>query len=168
MTNPHRNRTLILSNVKSSSTPSTLAQSPAIAIGSPSRSDSDAGNESTQPGTGWVTKRDRHMQLINTSIFDKETQTRNKAIDQTRRQKAVHRDQREKYKINKHLRGIATQASRSSAGSSVAISPMVHEIQLEGLRFQVMDGGSKLARIHGEITLIMKKDQCSLTWVRRI
>lgn len=90
------------------------------------------------------------MQLINSSVFNKETQIRNKAIDQTRRQRALQRDQREIYKINKHLRGLASHASRSSAIPTATVSPIVREIQLEGLRFQVMDGGSKLARIRGE------------------
>jgi len=151
-TNPRRNRSLVLNNVTQSSTPKDLTQSPASAIDGACRSDGDPESGPMQSATGWVTKHDRHMQLINSSVFDKETQIRNKAIDQTRRQRALQRDQREKYKINKHLRGLVGHAGRSSAIPTVTVSPIVHEIQLEGLRFHVMEGGSKLARIRGEIT----------------
>ncbi len=150
--NPHRNRSLVLNNVTPSPIPKDLTQSPAIAIDGAYRSDGDAGSEPMQSATGWVTKRDRHMQLINSSVFDKETQIRNKAIDQTRRQRTLQRDERERYKINKHLRGLIPHASRSSAISTATVPPIIREIQVDGLRFHVMDGGSKLARIRGEIT----------------
>ena len=92
----------------------------------------------------WVTKRDRHMQLINSDIYDKEAQSRNKAIEETRKQKSVRRDQREKQKIERHL---ITLASTNNQDMTI---PTIHEITINGLRFQVLDGGSKLARIRGE------------------
>lgn len=84
------------------------------------------------------------MQLINSSIYDKETQVRNKAIEETRRQKNLRRDQREKHKIVQHLKALGPQTGRSTAASAM------HEILINGLRFQVLDGGSKLARIRSE------------------
>ena len=103
------------------------------------------GETANQGKERWVTKHDRHMQLINTSIYDKDTQTRQKAIEETRRQKVLRRDQREKLKIERHLKGLA-----SKSGKAVA-TPAVHEIVINGLRFHVLDGGSKLARILGKI-----------------
>lgn len=140
-----------MSNAANSSNVKDVTQNPATGVDCPSRSDKDVGKDPLHSATGWVTKRDRHMQLINSSVFDKETPMRNKAIDETRRQKALYKDQRERYKINKHLRGIATHAGRPSTTPTATTAPIVHEISVEGLRFHVTDGGSKLARIRGEI-----------------
>lgn len=137
MANPHRNRTLVLNNKPGA--PSTLQ--PATNIVSPKFED---GVEPTQTANGWVTKRDRHMQLINTSVYDKETLARNKAIEETRKQKSLRRDQREKQKIERHVNALPSHAGR---GASTAA---VHEIAINGLRFQIIDAGSKLARIRGE------------------
>ncbi|KAK4697622.1 hypothetical protein P7C71_g498, partial [Lecanoromycetidae sp. Uapishka_2] len=104
----------------------------------------DEETESSKTSNGWVMKRDRHMQLINTSVYDKETQARNKAIEETRKQKSLKRDQREKQKIERHLSSLRSHTSYGATAASV------HEISINGLRFHVIDGGSKLARIRGE------------------
>lgn len=101
-------------------------------------------DSSRSQNQGWVTKRDRHMQLINTSILDQETQARSKAMEETRRQRAAKRDQQEKQKIIDHL--DASKAVTYHTASSVS----VHEIVVDGLKFHVLQGGSKLARIRGE------------------
>lgn len=92
------------------------------------------------------------MQLIKSSVFDKETQIRSKAIDQTRRQKALQRDRRERHKIEKHLEGLGVNPRRSSTMLSAATNLAFYEIAINGLRFRVMDGGSKLVRIRGITT----------------
>ncbi len=84
------------------------------------------------------------MQLINSSIYDKETQVRHKAIEETRKQKAARKDQREMQKLERHLKTLTPDHSKS-----VAV-PTIHEITINGLRFHVLNGGSKLARIRGE------------------
>ena len=144
--NPHRNRTLVLNKKAQVSSPATedlvsgSAQPPkdTIEIGIPE------GSESPQTAKGWVTKRDRHMQLINSSIYDKEAQTRNKAMEETRKQKIARRNQREKQKIERHLKAMTPHF-----GLDIAV-PTVHEITINGLRFQVLHGGGKLARIRGK------------------
>lgn len=93
--------------------------------------------------TGWVTKRDRHVQLINKNILEQETQARSKAIEETRKQKALSRDQREQQKIKNFL-----QCGKSS--SAQVSTSAAHEITIDGLRFRVLKGGSKLARLRGE------------------
>ena len=93
---------------------------------------------------GWVTKRDRHMQLINTNILDKETRARSKAMEETRRQKAMARDRKEKKKMHTFLQAKTKPTTHASDTSTV------HEIIIDGLRFQVLNGGSKLARTRGE------------------
>ena len=146
----------MLNNATTSATSKNPIQSSSTAVKNSNRSEDDTTNEPAHSATGWVTKRDRHMQLINSSVFDKETQIRNKAIDQTRRQKAFHRDQREKVKIHRHLQAIAAHTSRSSALPAAIAPPVIHEISVEGLRFHVMNGGSKLTRIRGEMKLFVR------------
>ena len=146
MTNPHRNRTLVLNNKIGTPTQvtndiraeDTQVKSEAI------KTDPEDGKDSVQRPTGWVTKRDRHMQLINSSIYDKETLSRNKAIEETRKQKSLRRDQREKQKIQRHLNTLSVHTNQNKA------TPTAHELLINGLRFHVLDGGSKLARIRGE------------------
>lgn len=138
--NPHRNRTLVLNNKAGVKEPGSDAAQP----GPEDVKAENEGNEPTQSPAGWVTKRDRHMQLINSSIYDKETQVRNKAIEETRRQKTLRRDEREKQKIQRHLKTLSPHQSQNVA------TPTAYELAINGLRFQVLDGGSKLARIRSE------------------
>ena len=143
MTNAYRNRSIVLN--KKELYPADDPRSLPTQLDAEARIDeTEEGGESSQAKNRWVTKHDRHMQLINTSIYDKESQTRQKAIEETRKQKALRRDQREKLKIERHLKVLRPNASQTSA-SSVA-----HEILINGLRFQVLDGGSKLGRIRGK------------------
>ena len=144
--NPHRHRTLVLNNKVGAQGQTTMtAEYDSVQPSVQSTySDRGGGNDSSQKTRGWVTKRDRHMQLINSSIYDKETQLRSRAIEETRKQKALRRDQHEKHKIEKHLQSLAPHS-----GKNITIHA-VHEISINGLKFHVLDGGSKLARIRGE------------------
>ena len=141
--NPHRNRTLVLNKASALSLPNAVEHSPdCIPTNTKTIRSEDEEPISVQSTDRWVTKRDRHMQLINSSVYDKEAQARNKAIEETRRQKVLEKDDREKHKIARHLK---TLTSRAGQASDVA-----HEVTITGLRFQVADGGSKLVRIRGE------------------
>lgn len=120
----HRHRSLVINN-----------------NGNNSSTEEDSRRSQSQ---GWVTKRDRHVQLINSSILDQETQARSKAMEETRRQKAVKRDERERQKIHEYLN--ARQTSTHDTSSATAI----HEVVIDGLKFHVLQGGSKLARVRGE------------------
>ena len=145
----HRNRSLIINQPIER-----LADSTVVAQ---TLSDENAGispveqapNTSTTKSSTWVSKRDRHMQLINTSIYDKEIQARQKAIDETQRQKIHQQGQLEKARIAKHILLVSNNASRSVA--SIASTELTHhEISIDGVRFQVLKGGSKLSRILGK------------------
>ena len=139
--NPHRNRTLILNNGKSQDR----------GFNSLALQDSHSTSNEVNDGhnaTGWVSKRDRHMQLFNSAIYNKESQIRTKAIEQTRKKDQDRKDQDEKRKINKHLQKLTTPAGRSSAGL-VTTAPIDHQLYVNGIRFRVVNGGSKLSRIFG-------------------
>ncbi|KAL9638713.1 MAG: hypothetical protein Q9164_001386 [Protoblastenia rupestris] len=128
----HRNRTLVLNG---SGNTSSAEENP-----------HKKGDTQSEPATGWIAKRDRHMQLINPSVYGKETQNRSQAMAETRRQKALQRDQKEKQKIQKHFH------TRDAQPGPTLTTPVVHELDIDGLRFQVLNGGSKLARTYNDST----------------
>ena len=141
--NPHRNRTLVLNNALGPSLPSSEEHSPKSTPASTKAVHSEDEEPLPRQSTnGWVTKRDRHMQLINSSVYDKETQARRRAMEETRRQKAFKKDQREKQKIERHLNALNFRTGQAM--------DVVHKVLINGLSFQVADGGSKLVRIRGE------------------
>lgn len=141
--NPHRNRTLVLNNKPGASLPSAKELSAdSTPSGTKAIQSEDEEPILLQSTNRWVTKRDRHMQLINSSVYDKETQTRNKAIEETRRLKALQKDQREKQQIERHLNTLTSRAGQATN--------VVREVSINGLKFHVADGGSKLVRIRGE------------------
>lgn len=141
--NPHRNRTLVLNNASGASLLSAREHSPEpTPLNTKTFRPKDEDPVSLPLTNRWVTKRDRHMQLINSSVYDKETQTRNKAMEETRRQRAYRKNQREKQKIERHLNTLTPRVGQATS--------VFHELLVNGLRFQVADGGSKLVRIRGE------------------
>ena len=113
------------------------------------RVDGDNLEPSIEQKSGWITKRDRHMQLINSSVFDKETRARSKAIEETRIQRAQQRDERERLKIKKHLQFLSA-AERPSTSYPTTPKSMLHELIINDIHFRVVDGGSKLSRVAGK------------------
>lgn len=110
-----------------------------------STSTSGEGNSSTP---AWITKTDRHLQLINTSVFEKEKQQRAKAIEETRQQKLKQRDEREKLRFNRHLHrtGGTTYSGTTLPTASTAAN---YEVNVQGVHFRVVKGGSKLVKVPG-------------------
>ncbi|PGH12709.1 hypothetical protein AJ79_04069 [Helicocarpus griseus UAMH5409] len=138
---PHRNRTLVLSN---QATPSESAS------GVPSGNTSTDEVNEVKPTNqnGWVAKRDRHMQLINSAIYDKEAQARTKAIEESRKLKAQKKTQREEAKVLRHVQGVGGyQPVPTQIGGQRAAS---YQIDIQGIPFQVVQGGSKLIRLPSE------------------
>lgn len=137
---PHRNRTLILNNARTS-TPD--GQSTA----SPVASDND-GEAKPASSSGWVAKRDRHMQLINSAVYDKEMQARTKAIEESRRQKAERRAKIEEAKVLRYAQGAGRQYQSVPAHApAAALRPAAYQIMVNDIPFQVARGGSKLIRL---------------------
>ena len=93
---------------------------------------------SAKVSSAWITKRDRHMQLISASIYEKETKSRKEAIDATRQLKLHDRSVREKQKIKKHI--------QVTTGGRTLTAPTAHFLLIDGLRFHVCSGGSRLVR----------------------
>lgn len=147
----HRNRTLVLNgNINSTASSSTPQSELFDLTGQGVVTQKANENEPPQSAGSWVAKRDRHMQLINTSIYDKDTQSRVQAIQETRNLKARQRDEREKFKINKHLQRFAPRLNQVTGSSLVSDSATIaHEVSVNGIQFRVTNGGSKLVRVSG-------------------
>lgn len=125
---PHRHRTLVLNG----------ATQP--------KSDVESGAASDASTSSWVTKSDRHLQLINSNVYEKESQARLKAIEHTRAQKRQQTDDRERAKILSHFKTTAT-ASAPHVPSDAVTKP--YEVVVDGIRFYVVKNGSKLVRVPG-------------------
>lgn len=146
----HRNRTLVLNG----------NTTPTIPI-----SAGPGGETPDSPSMqGWVSKTDRHLQLINTSIYAKETQTRAKAMEETRKQKLRQRDEREKAKFNKHLQRMGGNVDNDAGAQPRSAHPHGnYEISVQGIRFRVTKNGSKLVKVPGETyNLQTPADGCHL------
>lgn len=95
---------------------------------------------------GWVSRNDRHRQLINANVYEKNSQSRVKAIEETRQKKLKSRKNHEKARFNDYLRNQA-----GMAGANANVNPTIdrNEILIEGVRFLVADGGKKLVKSPG-------------------
>ncbi|KAH8675886.1 hypothetical protein BX600DRAFT_508085 [Xylariales sp. PMI_506] len=91
----------------------------------------------TATDSSWVTRTDRHLQLINSAVFEKDAQSRANAIEQTQRQKRFQREHMEKSRVMNFVNATST-------------TPSKHEITINGIRFQVTKQGSKLVRTPGD------------------
>lgn len=98
--------------------------------------------------SGWVSKRDRHMQLINTAVYEQKSQQRTQAMAATRKQRAEEKERREKAMLNTYL--------HSAAGRQHHVNPTVnsqgnaaHQITVDDIRYLATDGGSRLIKVTG-------------------
>lgn len=134
----HRNRTLVLNGT----TPATLLENTV---------EKEAAKTSSTTTPAWVTKTDRHLQLINPAIFEKQSLERSKAIEETRKLKLKQRDERERLKLGKHLQRLQSHVYMDPAFNRPTVQNSNHEINVEGIQFRVLKGGSKLVKAAGEI-----------------
>src|SRR5205814_4744138 len=120
----YRNRSLVLKNTAASAanerdTPPSNPSTP---------NTGDEANEQAAVGTGYITKRERHMQLINPQIYEKQVQARAQAIEETRKLKLRQRDEREKAKFNRHLQRLNSSSSTFPTSTPCGEPTAVHEI----------------------------------------
>ncbi|KAL6230397.1 hypothetical protein BDW75DRAFT_222812 [Aspergillus navahoensis] len=138
---PHRHRTLILNN---SATPATKSSTPSDGMAI----DNDENSRSATPNA-WVTKHARHMQLINSAVYDKEAQKRVEALEETRKAKAQKKAQMEQAKVLKFAHGAGRQFASSSTTqvSAAGDSSGEYQIFVNDIPFRVSRGGGKLIRV---------------------
>ncbi|KAK9448044.1 uncharacterized protein V1518DRAFT_419526 [Limtongia smithiae] len=138
----HRNRTLVLNT----STPPAQQGGVDGTSGSGTSMPTDVDGTTPQPPIQFfVKKRDRHMQLINTSVYPEIAQARAKAIEQTRLAK---KQLRKKSTIAEKLRKDEARRARSSVGTQ-------EFVEIDGVKYKVGKGGSKLTRFTTSDTGIM-------------
>ncbi|GKZ16433.1 hypothetical protein AbraIFM66951_007117 [Aspergillus brasiliensis] len=138
---PHRHRTLILNNATSGT--------PGSATPAGTGTDTDGEARSATPNE-WVVKRDRHMQLINTSIYDKETQARTKAMEESRQAKAQKRAQVEQARVMSYAQGVGRVHPTGFAApqvSTTADPSAEYQVFVNDIPFRVSRGGGKLIRM---------------------
>lgn len=127
----HRHRTLQLNTPKSRSEPR------------------DASDDATSGNSNWVSRTDRHRQLINADVYEKEAQTRTKAIEESRQRKLRNQRLVEKARFNAFLRRQATPSNPSVVPTNVGVGASRNEIMIDGMRFRVAESGKKLVKIMG-------------------
>ncbi|KAK5628110.1 hypothetical protein RRF57_003825 [Xylaria bambusicola] len=122
----YRNRTLVLNGGSSSTV-------------------SNQENYVPDPTTpSWVTKTDRHLQLINRDVYERESHQRTQAIEQTLQQKQLNKDRREKAQLLRNMQQVGGVIMTSSSNSSKPASR--YEVDVDGVRFHVTQQGSKLVK----------------------
>lgn len=141
---PHRHRTLVLNNTAGQGQSS--GSTPASTPGAPVTENNEA---PTSASNGWVAKRDRHMQLINSAVYDKEAQTRAKAMEDTRKAKAHKKTQVEQAKVLSYAQGVGRQfpPPTVAAAPAAAAHPAGYQLFFNDIPFRIARGGSKLIRM---------------------
>ncbi|KAK3903241.1 hypothetical protein C8A05DRAFT_14777 [Staphylotrichum tortipilum] len=129
----YRNRTLILNGGPQQGQPT----------------DADSGATSDASASSWVTKNDRHLQLINSSVYQKDAQARTVALEQTRRQKMALRNKQERAKLISHLNRMVNSGGFGPANQQTPATDK-YEIAVQGVRFVVAKNGSKLVKAPGD------------------
>ncbi|KAF8467725.1 hypothetical protein BDZ91DRAFT_771878 [Kalaharituber pfeilii] len=132
----HRNRTLILNT---STTGGTIApgKDPKIpAEQSPSTS-----------GQQWVAKRDRHMQLINSAVYDQQAVARARAMEATRQEKLKRKSERQRLKLKRFLERSRNSAPPSYSTSYGTVAAANNEITIGDIKYHVSSGGNKLVKV---------------------
>lgn len=89
-------------------------------------------------------RHDRHMQLINTAVYDQKAQDRVNAMERTRKQRKMQQGHHEKTLVNDHLRDATVNKSPGRKNGTAA-----HYIIVNNIRFFVAEGGSKLIKTDG-------------------
>ncbi|GAB1311414.1 hypothetical protein MFIFM68171_01624 [Madurella fahalii] len=110
--------------------------------------DVDSGATSDASNSSWVTKHDRHLQLINSSVYKKEAPARSLALEQTRRQKLALRNKQERAKLISHLTRMVDSGDFGPANRQTTSGK--YEIAVQGVRFVVSKNGSKLVKVPGD------------------
>ncbi|KAI5808104.1 hypothetical protein DFH27DRAFT_295568 [Peziza echinospora] len=162
----HRHRTLVLNsnaNANGSTTPRAEGDDAGdrnSAINSAPTTPTIAGTPkitpSASPAPGatqqWVAKRDRHMQLINSAVYDQQATARAKAMEASRQERLQRRSERQKIKLKRYLQG-SQHNSTTPYGTAYGGSPSVsnHEIVIGGSRYNVSAGGNKLVKVSDDV-----------------
>lgn len=107
------------------------------------------GLEALQPTPAYVSKRGRHRQLINSLVLDRVTQQRKQAIEESRQRRVLMDDQRERQQMHQYMEGLGANQEGLAVQTPRTPNSTLHQIEVDGLTFQILKNGSKLTRIRG-------------------
>ncbi|KAL8712444.1 MAG: hypothetical protein Q9220_003292 [cf. Caloplaca sp. 1 TL-2023] len=130
-------------------------------------SDIPGGQENLSPGMAYVTKHGRHNQLINASVLEKVTQQRRQNMEESQHSKVLRQDQWERSQMHQYLESLSEDHTASDVQIQSAPGSKVHEIAVDGLTFQILNGGTKLGRIYGRMASRQRYNIRVLTKIRR-
>jgi len=85
--------------------------------------------------------------LINRGVYERETQQRTQAIEQTQKLKQMNKDRREKFQFLKNIQQAGGDNMVMSSNSYKPVSR--YEVEVDGVRFYVTQQGSKLVKAPG-------------------
>ncbi|KAL8961371.1 MAG: hypothetical protein Q9193_002062 [Seirophora villosa] len=136
---------------------------PSPATKSSTTSDKYDGVEALQPTAAYISKRGRHKQLINSSVLDKVMQQRKQAIEDSKQRKLLLNDQRERKRMQQYMEALAASQGSAAVQTPRTPSSTIHHIEVNGLTFQILKNGSKLARKFGTC----RKKHCGLPHIDR-
>jgi len=104
----------------------------------PDSDNMDASASTTNsPAPAWVSKKDRHLQLINTSVFEKESQHRTRAMEESWKLKEKQKIQRRTFKFFRNIQHSSDVVDN-------------YEIVVQGIKFRIIKNGCKLVKVPGE------------------
>ncbi|OAA73228.1 CCCH zinc finger protein [Cordyceps fumosorosea ARSEF 2679] len=104
----------------------------------PSSSDSSPSTPiSSTDNAQWVSKTDRHKQLINANIYQQQAESRAQAIEETRQRRLTQQKSSERTRFNNFLRHNHDGTTQNTGQAEIVIA---------NIRFLVRDGGKKLVR----------------------
>ncbi|KXH67230.1 hypothetical protein CSAL01_08333 [Colletotrichum salicis] len=118
----------------------------------PSDSSSPAeGSDLTTSSGAWISKNTRGQRsLINSAVYDKNNEAHVKAIEASRQQKIRQQDAREQQQLANHFQRYSGNASAPHTPTNPTAAGN-HEIEIQGIRFRVANGGSKLIKVSGDL-----------------
>ncbi len=90
------------------------------------------------------------MQLINSTIYDQRTQQRVRSMEDTLKTKELQKNTRERAELDTHFQRLTVQSPLTPRALGAQVNSHVQEIEINNVRFKVVDGGSKLIRVSSE------------------
>lgn len=77
-------------------------------------------------------------------------QQRKQAIEGSKQRKLLLNDQRERKRMQQYMEALAASQGSATVQTPRTPSSTIHHIKVNGLTFQILKNGSKLARKFGE------------------
>lgn len=71
-------------------------------------------------------------------------------MEETQQRKVLIDNQLEHHRISQYMEGLDARSGSASRQPTRTPTRSAHQIEVDGLHFQVLKSGSKLARIHGQ------------------